>query len=86
MVLRRANATYNQQGGYPFHLLKELNHKLLIHTKLVDILHGTGAASHFISWDGKSLWDYPDSLRVNQNNKQATPKESNLIFKKLYRK
>ena len=65
MVLRRANATYNQQGGYPFHLLKELKHKLLIHTKLVDIRHGTGATSHFISWDGKSLWDYPNSLRVN---------------------
>ena len=86
MILRRANTTYNQQGGFPFHLPKERNHKLVINIKLVDVRHGTGATSHFISWDGKTLWDYPDSLRVNHNNKQATAKECNQIFKKLYKK
>ena len=61
MILRRANATYNQQGGLPFHLLKERNHKLVINIKLGDLRHGTGVTSHFI-WDGKTLWDHPDSL------------------------
>ena len=88
IIRRRANATYNQHGGLSFHLLKERNHKLVINIKLGDLRHGTGVTvtSYFISWDGKTLWDHPDSLRVNHNNKQATAKECNQIFKKLYKK
>ena len=86
MVLRRVNTSYNQRGGTPFHLLKERNHNLVINIKLGDLLHGTGFTSHFIAWDGKTLWDHLDSVQVNFTSNQATVKGCNLIFKGLYQK
>ena len=84
MALKRASSVYNQRGGTPYHLLKEQKCNLIINIKLGELQHGTGFSSHFIAWDGKTIWDHPYSVRVNFTSNCATVNECNLVFKKLH--
>ena len=84
MEPKRASSAYNQREGTPYHLLKDRQYNLIINIKLGDLHHGTGFSSHFVAWDGKTIWDHPDSVRVNFTSNHATLNICNLVFKKLY--
>ena len=86
MVLERATSQYNQQGGLPYHLMKECKCQLVINIKLGDIAKRTLFASHFVAWDGKTVWDRPHNVKVNDTSDRATIDGSNGVFEKLYHK
>jgi len=83
MRLERVGKKYNKKGGYPYHLLKEYDCKLIIHIKLTNTKKQQ--MNHCIAWDGAMLHDQPHSIRVN-NAYDRKPRFANKVFEKLYPK
>ena len=83
MRLERVGKKYNKKGGYPYHLLKEDDCKLIIHIKLTNTKKQQ--MNHCIAWDGAMLHDQPHSIRVN-NAYDRKPRFANKVFEKLYPK
>lgn len=89
MRLYRASANYNRTGGYPYHILNDCRHKLVINIRLGQSSRSDIYASHFIAWDGprKTLWDTPNNfIAVNQNSDTASAEDSKAVFETLYQK
>lgn len=89
MRLYRVSANYNRTGGYPYHILNDCHHKLVINIRLGQSSRSDIYASHFIAWDGprKTLWDTPNNfIAVNQNSDTASAEDSKVVFGTLYQK
>jgi len=84
MVLNRASKRYIKEGGAPFHLLQERKCRLVIQIKLVN--HDNQRMSHFVSWDGHTLHDYPHNSKVNDTFNRTSKKGCDNVFAKMYRR
>jgi len=83
MLLKPVSKEYHQNGGAAFHLMKERQCKLVINIKLTNTKNQV--MSHFISWDGKTLYDQPEMSIVNDTYDRHE-KGSKKVFEKLYKK
>ena len=86
MVLERTSAQYNQRGGWPYHLFKERECKLVVNIKLGSLEDKSAFASHFVAWDGKVISDRPHCMKVNGTSDRANPESSKSVFERLYHK
>ena len=86
LILKRCSQEYNRRGGLPFHLLKEKKCTLVISIKLGHLRNKTLSTSHFVAWDGNTIWDHPDRVKINRTSDQHTVQGIKDVFKKLYYK
>ena len=84
MWLERVGNNYNKKGGYPYHLLQEYNCNLIIHIKLTNTRKQN--MFHCVSWDGKTIHDLPQSIKVNDTYDRRKPHLAKNVFNKLYPK
>ena len=86
MWLERVGRMYNKKGGYPYHLLQEYDCKLIIHIKLTNTKKQD--MNHCIAWDGTTLYDQPQSIKVNDtfDRHPTKPHYAKKVFNKLYPK
>ena len=86
MWLERVGRMYNKKGGYPYHLLQEYDCKLIIHIKLTNTKKQD--MNHCIAWDGTTLHDQPQSIKVNDtfDRHPTKPHYAKKVFNKLYPK
>ena len=84
MILRVVSKEYHKKGGAAFHLMQERQCRLVINIKLTN--RKKQVMSHFISWDGKIIYDQPQMSVVNDTYDQAREKGSKNVFEKLYKK
>jgi hypothetical protein len=84
MILRVVSKEYHKKGGAAFHLMQELQCRLVINIKLTN--RKKEVMSHFISWDGMTLYDQPQMSIVNNTYDRAHEKGSKNVFEKLYKK
>ena len=84
MWLERVGKNYNKKGGYPYHLLQEYKCNLIIHIKLTNIRKQN--MFHCISWDGTTIHDQPQSIKVNDTYDRRKPHLARKVFDKLYPK
>ncbi len=64
--------------------MQELQCRLVINIKLTN--RKKEVMSHFISWDGMTLYDQPQMSIVNNTYDRAHEKGSKNVFEKLYKK
>ena len=61
LILVRVGSKYIRKGGAPFHLLKELNCRIIVNIKLTNSKGET--MSHFVAWNGNVIYDKPFSSK-----------------------
>jgi hypothetical protein len=84
MWLERVGKNYNKKGGYHYHLLQEYKCNLIIHIKLTNTRKQN--MFHCVSWDGKTIHDQPQSIKVNDTYDRRNPHLAKNVFNKLYPK
>ena len=74
----------HQKRGVQFHLLKEINCKIVVNIKLTNSKGETMA--HFVAWDGNFIYDEPFRSKVNSSHDRTSRIMSKLAFGKFYPK
>ena len=82
LKLELKNNMYIKKGGAAYHLLHEKNCRLIIRIKLVN-LKGQNM-THFVAWDGKTVYDNPYNLDVDSDKDRETKHASKMAFGGLY--
>lgn len=83
LCLKRVTGEYKKVDCLPSYLLlKEEKCKLVIHVNLTDA--DGNAISHFIAWDGTTVFDHPYNLRINKTTDRMNESNSQQAFEKLF--
>ena len=83
LCLKRVTREYKKVDCLPSYLLlKEEKCKLVIHVNLTDA--DGNAISHFIAWDGTTVFDHPFNLRINKTTDRMSESNSQQAFEKLF--
>ena len=83
LCLKRVTGEYKKVDCLPSYLLlKEEKCKLVIHVNLTDA--DGNAISHFIAWDGTTVFDHPYNLRINKTTEHMSESNSQQAFEKLF--
>ena len=82
LKLELKNNMYIKKGGAAYHLFHENDCRLIIRIKLVN-LNGQ-KMTHFVAWDGKTVYDNPYNLDVDSDKDRETKHASKMAFGGLY--
>ena len=47
---------------------------------------GLGVAHHCVAWDGKTVWDHPHKIIVDNTSDRRTVEATRMVFEKVYPK
>ena len=74
-----------EPGGFVFNAL-QLQQCQMVLVLDVTLPKGLGVAHHCVAWDGRTVWDCPHKIIVNNSSDRRTVESTRTVFKKLYPK
>jgi hypothetical protein len=82
LKLQSVYGLFRKKDGVPFNLMKLRQCRLVLHLKLVT-LQGK-QAFHSIAWDGQTVWDGKECVKVNATTDRRTAQAAITVFNHLY--
>ena len=82
LKLQSVYGLFRKKDGVPFNLMKLRQCRLVLHLKLVT-LQGK-QAFHSIAWDGQTVWDGKECVKVNATTDRRTAHAAIAVFNHLY--